>query len=394
MSTTEDKGSSEEPFTIDDRHLPGGGFAPGEGVDATVVKVGAEWVFLDVGDKGEGLIDRREVADVDLRPGDPLRVWFMHSSGDGLIFSRKPAKGAAGRAMLQDALDQRTPVEGVVGAVTAGGFEVRLSDEVKVFCPFSQMPLRRADRPTDAIGQRLGFLVIEMAEEGRRVIVSRRALIEEEERSARAVLRERLQVGLTVTGTITKVKEFGVFVNLGGIEGLVPRSETGLARDADLAETFPVGETIPVTVKALDWNRNRISLSVGAPGEDPWRSVAAAYPEGSVHQGTVTRLAPFGAFVKLAEGVEGLAHISTLGGSKRLRHPREAFREGQQMEVRVEKVDPDRRRISLAPADFEQTREGASALNEYKQKAAVAEGGFGSLGDILRASLAKKKAKE
>ncbi len=170
------------------------------------------------------------MADLDLRAGDPLRVWFVRSSDDGLLFSRKPAKGAAGRAMLQDALDQRTPVEGVVGAVTAGGFEVRLGDEVKVFCPFSQMPLRRADRPTDAIGQRLAFLVIEIAEEGRRVIVSRRALIEEEEQKARAALRERLQVGLTVIGTITRVKEFGVFVNLGGIEGLVPRSETGLAR--------------------------------------------------------------------------------------------------------------------------------------------------------------------
>jgi small subunit ribosomal protein S1 len=393
MSATEEKGTSEEPFTIDDQHLPGLGFAPGEGVDAAVVKVGAEWVFLDVGDKGEGLLDRREVADVELQPGDPLRVWFVRGSDDGLLFSRKPAKGAAGKAMLQDALDNRTPLEGVVGAVTAGGFDVRLGDEVKVFCPFSQMPLRRADRPTDAIGQRLAFLVIEIAEEGRRVIVSRRALLEEEEQKARAALRERLQVGLTVPGTITRVKEFGVFVNLGGIEGLIPRSETGVARGEELGEAFPIGKSITVTVKSLDWSRNRISLSTLAAGEDPWLSVAAAFPDGSVHQGTVTRLAPFGAFVKLAEGIEGLAHISTLGGGKRIRHPRETIKEGQQIEVRVEKVEPDRRRISLAPADYEQTREGSSVIEEYRQKAAPTVGGFGSLGDILRASLAQKKGK-
>jgi small subunit ribosomal protein S1 len=366
---------------------------PGQVLEVRVVAIGEEWVFLDVGGKGEGMLDRRELGDengtVTVAVGDLLRVWFVGNDEDGMKFTTRAGTGAGARDQIEDAFRNRLPVAGVVGGEVKGGFEVRLG-EIRAFCPFSQMDLRRIEKPTDYVGQQYDFVVTEFGEEGRNIVLSRRVLLEEAQRLEREAVKARLKEGMTVTGIVTGVRDFGAFVNIGGIEGLIPLSEVGWSRTADIREAISTGQEVTVAIKALDWERDRITLSLKDTQADPWHGKAGEIAPGSVLSGTVVRLTPFGAFVRLAEGVDGLIHISKLGGGKRIKHPREAVKEGQKIEVKVESVDREKKRISLAPAGFEESEEGAKELKEYQQKADTSAKSMGTLGDLLKRKLGEK----
>ncbi len=368
--------------------------SPGQALSARVVAVGGEWIFLDAGGKGEGLLDRREVTDeegsVTVKTGDALRVWFMGADGDGMKFTAVAGVGPGAAAQLEDAFRNRLPLQGTVAGEIKGGFEVRLG-ETRAFCPFSQMDLRRIERPADYAGQRLTFLIAEYGEEGRNIVLTRRALLEEERRKEKEALKARLREGLTVTGSVTRVRDFGAFVDIGGIEGLIPLSEVGWSRTEDIHAALKPGQSVTVVVKALDWERDRITLSLKDTQADPWHGKVGDFTPGSVHTGTVVRLAPFGAFVRLAEGVDGLVHISRLGGGRKIKHPREAVREGDRLEVKVEEVDTERKRISLSPAAFEDTGEGSQAVQEYQRRSQPASGSMGTLGDLLRRKMEEMK---
>lgn len=371
-----------------------GRLKPGSQIQARVLHVSGEWVFLDIGQKGEGVLDRREVTDAEgnmvVAPGDTISAWFTGSSKGELRFTtRIGGTGAADRSMLEDAWKAGIPVEGTVEKEVKGGFEVKIGSS-RAFAPYSQMSLRRVADTASFVGQKLKFIIIEYAEGGRNLIVSHRAILEEEAARELEQLKETLQVGMTVPATVTSLQKFGAFVRSGAIEGLLPISEIGWTKVRDVADVLAVGQEITVTIKQLDWERKKFSFSLKDTIADPWESTVEKFAVGSCHTGTVSRLAQFGAFVSLGEGVDGLLHISKLGKGKRINHPKDLLREGDTIEVLVEGVDRESRRISLALADVVRAEAEAEAdMASFRQQASQAPAAMGTFGDLLKAKLNK-----
>ncbi|MDD2559021.1 MAG: S1 RNA-binding domain-containing protein, partial [Desulfuromonas sp.] len=189
-----------------------------------------------------------------------------------------------------------------------------------------------------------------------------------------------------VKGGITNGRDFGAFVDIGGIEGLLPISEVSYARVEDINQVLSLDQEVEVAVKKLDWKNNKFSFSLRDTQADPWKKVGGIYKEGEQYPGTVSRLAPFGAFVTLEDGVDGLIHVSRLGEGKRIAHPQEVLQPGQKLEVRIEKIDLDERRISLVPADQEMH---GTEVKSYADS--VPSGGLGTLGELLKTQQNRKK---
>ncbi len=375
----------------------GGKLDPGQKIEAKVTAVTKDWVFLDVGQKGEGVIDRKEFLDAEgnltIAEGETVPAYFVSREGGELRFTTRVG-AAAGRAELEEAWRSGIPVEGRIEKEIKGGFEVRLAGNTRAFCPYSQSGQRRGDDPNQMIGQALPVRITQYTEQGRNIVVSHRAILDEERAQQRERLQETLKEGDTVRGTVASLQKFGAFIDIGGIEGLLPISEIAWGRIEDPADVLSVGQELELVVKSLDWEQNRFSFSRKDTLADPWEAAVQDLREGSVVSGTVSRLAPFGAFVTLLEGVDGLLHISKLGAGKRINHPREVVNEGQQVTVKVEKVERDSRRISLAMVG-EKTEEDAASQEDISRYAKKDAGGsMGTLGDLLRGSLDAKKKKK
>lgn len=392
---TEEEESFAELFEQSYRK-EGGRLKPGQKVTARILKVGAEWVFIDIGQKGEGIVDRKEFLDLDgnvtVQEGDTVAAYFLSASHGEMRFTTKVGGGGSGSAQLEEAWQAGVPVEGLVEKEIKGGYEVRLAGTSRAFCPYSQMSLRRTDNPEAFVGNRFPFRITEYGEKGRNIIVSRRAILEEEQQRLREEAKGRIAEGMTVTGRVVSLRDFGAFVDIGGIEGLIPVSEVGWERVRDVRDVLSVGQEVRVVIKAIDTEKERISLSLKETQADPWEVATEKFSEGSFHTGTVARLAPFGAFVTLAPGIDGLIHISKLGGGKRINHPREVLKEGESVEVKVEGVDRSARRISLALAGAARTADEEEAtLAEFRRRATEAPAGMGTLGELLKAKTERKR---
>ncbi|HEY6000451.1 MAG TPA: 30S ribosomal protein S1 [bacterium] len=365
---------------------------PGRRVAAKVLKVGAEWVFLDVGQKGEGVLDVKELLDADGRPtvaaGETLHVYYLGSEDGELRFTTRVGGAGSGTAQLEQAWQAGIPVEGRLEAEIKGGFDVRLAGGARAFCPFSQLGLRRQDNPQEAVGRTLEFRITEFRDKGRSIVVSHRAILEEERRRQRETLRRTLREGMVVKGTVTGLREFGAFIDIGGIEGLLPVSEAGWGRTGDIGQLLKIGQEVEVAIKGLDWERERFTFSLRARLADPWEKAGAKYVPGSTHTGTVARLTTFGAFVTLEEGIDGLVHISKLGEGRRINHPREVLKEGQQLAVTVDEIDPAQRRVSLSPASLKAAEAEAAA---YVNRPPASMGTFG---ELLKAGLERSRKKD
>lgn len=363
---------------------------PGQKVEGTVLQLGKEWIFLDVGQKGEGVLDAREMQDEEGRltvaEGDTVSAYFVSRKGGELRFTTRLGAGEAGAAQIEEAWRSGIPVEGRLEKEIKGGFEVRLPGGMRAFCPYSQLGMRREDYPEAIVGQTRSFKVLQFGEQGRNVVVSHRAILEEERARQRETLRETLEEGAVVTGTVTALRDFGAFVDIGGLEGLLPISEISYGRVDRIEDALHVGQTLDVAVKKLDWENQRFSFSLRDTLADPWGKVGTLYAEGSTHTGTVARLAQFGAFVTLEEGIDGLIHISKLGAGRRISHPREVLQVGQQLLVTIEQVDREQRRISLAPAAAAAEQAGPS---RYVEK--PSGGSMGTLGELLKGRRDGKK---
>jgi small subunit ribosomal protein S1 len=364
---------------------------PGQKLTGKVLKIGNEWIFMDTGQKGEGVIERKEFLDNDgnitVAEGDVISAYFLSSSHGEMRFSTKIGGGAisgGGSTQLEQAWQAGVPVEGVIEKEIKGGYEVKLGTS-RAFCPYSQIALRRVENPEALIGTRLAFRISEYAENGRNIVVSRRALLEEEQRQLKEDAQAGLSEGMTVVGTVTSLQDYGAFVDIGGIEGLLPISEIGWSRVKDVRDVLAVGQQLSVVVKSIDKEKERISLSLKDTLTDPWEQVPTKFPEGSFHTGTVARLDTFGAFVTLCDGVDGLLHISKLGSGKRINHPREVVKEGEQIEVKIESIDSASRRISLALAGpARAAAEEEATMTEFRRQEDDGPKGMGTLADMFR----------
>jgi len=326
----------------------------GQKTEATVLQISDEWLFLDVGQKGEGVLDSKELLDEEgqltVGIGDKVSVFFLSGKNGELRFTTRLGGGSAGTAQLEEAWRSEIPVEGRIEKEVKGGFEIKLPGNVRAFCPFSQLGLRRQESDAEVVGETLSFKITQFGEQGRNIVVSHRNILEEERRQQREALKETLKEGAVVQGTVTNIRDFGAFVDIGGLEGLLPISEMSYGRVDKIEDLLAVGQEIEVAVKRLDWEKNRFSFSLRDTQADPWSKVGTIYMVGSRCSGTVSRLAKFGAFVTLEDGIDGLLHISKIGGDQRIKHPQDVLTLGQSLDVVIEKIDTDEKRISLAQA--------------------------------------------
>lgn len=324
---------------------------PGRKVRARVVSVSGEYVYIDLGGKSEGVIDLREFMDEDgsvhVQEGGEVEAFFV-TVQDGMRVLTTKVRGYSAVKLnaIRDAYDAGLPVNGEVRREVKGGFEVMVGG-VRCFCPFSQIDLRGGREGGIYLGQTFPFRVIEFGEEGRNIIVSRRTVLEHERKERIERLRSTLAVGMDVQVTVRSIHNFGAFVDLGGVDGLIPASEMAWSRAERPSEVLSAGQKVTARIIALDWESNRLTLSLKALQPDPWAGIAERYPVDGRVNGTIVRLAPFGAFVNLEPGIDGLIHISNLGAGRRINHPREVVETGQTVEAYVREVDPGKRKISL-----------------------------------------------
>ncbi|MGV3621655.1 MAG: S1 RNA-binding domain-containing protein, partial [Archangium sp.] len=328
----------------------------GEKVTAKIFQLGAETVFATIG-KHEAMIDLDELKDdqgiLRYGVGDEIEAFVMETGAKGIQLSRKLSKGAASLSMLVDARASGLPVEGLVISVNKGGLEVAVGD-VRAFCPASQVDVRPV-KMEDLVGQRLTFRVTEVKEKN--VVLSRRAILDEENKGKAAELKKTLAVGKVLKGRVVNVQAFGAFVDLGGLEGLIPVSELSHTRIGHPSEVVDVGNEVEVEVIRMEdgepnspdksKRKDRLTLSMRSRLEDPFKALlSSTVKEGAVLKGKVVRLQPFGAFVELAPGVDGLIHVSAMS-ERRIAHPRDVLTVGQEIEVKVEKIDENEKRIGL-----------------------------------------------
>lgn len=250
---------------------------PGEKVEARIVKISPEWVFLDLGGKNEGYLDRKELlneeGELTVKEGDTIRAYFLSSRQDEKLFTTKIGPGDAGRIYLEDAWRNGIPVEGLVEKEVKGGFEIRISGTIRGFCPFSQMGLGRIGTPADYTGKRLQFIITEYGERGRNVILSNRVILERERQEKRAEMMQSLQEGQIVRGKVVSLQKFGAFVDIGGMQGLLPMSEIGWGRIENINDALKIDEEVEVAVLKIDREKDRISLSLKKLLADPWEKV-------------------------------------------------------------------------------------------------------------------------
>lgn len=366
----------------------------GQKVQAVILKITPEWTFLDLGRKSEGCLSTREIEDEEghltVKEGDLIEAFFLSSEANEALFTTRITGKGVASAYLADALEGGIPVEGVVEKEIKGGYQVKLPGNIRGFCPFSQMGMPRTRTRTDPTGQKVAFKVIEYDRAGQRVLLSNRAILEEEHRVRMASLKESLREGMVVRGTVVSIKDFGAFLDIGTVQGLIPISEIGYGRVEDIHQWLKVGQEVEAMITRLDWEKERFSFSIKAVLPDPWEDVPLKYPEGSVHFGIVTRPMEYGAFVQLEPGVEGLVPISEFRAGRKVKHARQLVAEGRSLTVKVQSVDPDARRISLAiewekPEETQDSEENVASYTESSPRS------LGTLADLL---MAKNTGKE
>jgi small subunit ribosomal protein S1 len=358
---------SEDFATLFAQHEARRAIERGQVVKGRIIQITAEHVFVDVGGKGEAWIDRAELADADgqlrVKVGDEVEATVV-STGDEIRLSHKLRQGGQAREALAMAAQTGVPVEGKVAGVIKGGYEVTVGG-LRAFCPFSQMDLRRVDSEQEYVGRVLEFRVTRYAEGGRNLVLSRRALLEEQAALAAVETRKKIVPDAVLPGTVVSLADFGAFVDLGGVQGLVPMSELSHARVERAGDRLRVGETVTVKVLRLDAEKGRITLSLKALEGDPWAAVPAQLRERQVVRGRAVRATEFGVFVELLPGVDGLLHTSEIP-----RHRQGAIREmvaaAAELAVMIVAIDPSKRRIALALAP-----EGASVGDQMESAVGV-----------------------
>lgn len=332
-------------------------FQPGQMVESRIVSISNDTIFLELNGKSEGILDRAELVDkngeLTVKEGDPIKAFFLKAQNGELHFTTRISGDKVDTAILEEAYKNKIPIEGVVEKEIKGGYEVKIGD-ARAFCPYSQMGLKRTEEGTNWVGKHLTFIIQEYKDNGRNLIVSNRAIEEALQQEKIDKLKETLKEHSIIMGTIKSVQDFGAFVDLGGVQGLIPVSEISRERVENIQEVLQVGKEIRAEIIKLDWKNERITLSMKSLLEDPWTGAAKKYPVGSKHTGKVARITDYGAFVSLEPGLDGLVHVSELRSGGKYNNVKDAVKLGQTLRVLVLEVDESRKRISLKPASSEE----------------------------------------
>ena len=355
----DDDGSSmtmEEVMAASDEQLARKPIHRGMLTTGTVIMLSQEGLVVDVGQKVEGLVPYNQLFEFEttaeeaakyFKSGDDLQVYAIRVdiANSTIILSKKRADQERAWNLLQDIFDKKLPVEVEIVEKVRGGLVANLG--VRAFLPASQVDVRRINDLDPYVGQRMRVRIIELNRRRNRVIISRRSIMEEELAGQKEETLKRLEPGAKLEGEVVEITDFGAFVNLGGVDGLVHRSEITHGRFNHPREVLEVGQKVQVEVLDMDLERERINLSMKSLKGDPWENVLANFHIGQKVGGKVTNITPFGAFVEIESGLEGLIHVSEMSWTKRVRHPKEIVEEGQEVEAMVLKIDVPQQRISL-----------------------------------------------
>src|SRR6266480_4191364 len=329
-------------------------FEEGDVVTGKVVRIDKDEVLVDIGYKSEGVIPAHELSirksvdaseEVELGEEVDALVLTKEDQDGRLILSKKRARFERAWRRIEAAAESGEPVEGNVIEVVKGGLIIDLG--VRGFLPASLVDIRRVQNLDEYLGQKIECKVIELNRSRNNVVLSRRAVLEEERKEARQQILDRLQPGLVVEGQISNIVDFGAFVDLDGIDGLIHISELSWSHVNHPSEILSIGDTVSVKVLDIDRDRQRISLGLKQTQEDPWQRVVDTYNVNDELEGKVTKVVTFGAFVEILDGVEGLVHISELA-PHHIENPREIVEQGDQVKVRILEIDSERRRLSLS----------------------------------------------
>lgn len=317
-----------------------------------IVSVKQDGVIVDIGYKSEGFIAATEFSPEELsrlKAGDTIEAYVVDiQDSEGVItLSKEKASKIKAWDILESAYQKGTLVEGHICAKTKGGLSVDILN-VKAFLPGSQVDIKAVKELDSLIGKAMSFKVLKLNNKRSNIIVSRRAAIEEERQKKKVITLTKLKEGSQLEGVVKNITDYGVFVDLGGIDGLLHISDISWGRITHPSEFFAVGETIEVIVLKYDEEQERVTLGYKQKKADPWSSVGEKYPLGTKVKGRVVSIADYGAFVELEEGVEGLVHVSELDWSSRPKHPSKYLSIGENVEATVLRVDMEERRISLS----------------------------------------------
>ncbi len=321
-----------------------------------VIMLAQEGIVVDVGAKIEGMLPYNQLFEHEsnaeeaakyFKPGDDIQVYVIRSDipNSTITLSKKRADQERAWNLLQDIHENGKPVEVEIVEKVRGGLVASLG--VRAFLPASQVDIRRVNDLAPYVGRRMKVKIIELNRRRNRVIISRRAILQDEISHLKEDTLKKLEPGARLEGEVVEITDFGVFVNLGGVDGLVHRSELTHGRFSHPRDVVKLGDKVRVEVLDMDLERERINLSMKKLVSNPWENVLAHYNIGQRVTGTVTNLTPFGAFVEIEPGLEGLIHVSEMSWTKRIRHPKEALNEGDQVEAMILKIDMQQQRISL-----------------------------------------------
>ncbi len=358
---------------------------PGSIVTGVVIDIDKDWVTVHAGLKSEGVIPAAQFQDEDgeitLQVGDEVQV-ALETVEDGFgetRLSREKAKRAEAWKVLEAAHSADEVVKGVINGKVKGGFTVDVSS-IRAFLPGSLVDVRPVRETTHLEGKELEFKVIKLDQKRNNVVVSRRAVLEQANSAEREELLASLQEGMAVKGIVKNLTDYGAFVDLGGVDGLLHITDMAWKRIKHPSEIVNVGDEIDVKVLKFDRERNRVSLGLKQLGEDPWVSITQRYPEGARIKATITNLTDYGCFAELEEGVEGLVHVSEMDWTNKNIHPSKVVQVGDELEVMVLDIDEERRRISLG---IKQCQENPwDAFGKQYEKGAKISGKIKSITDF------------
>ena len=361
-------------------------FDEGDVVSGKVVRIDQDEVLVDIGYKSEGVIPMNELSirksvdphdEVELGEEVDALVLTKEDQDGRLVLSKKRARFEKAWRKIEAAAESGEPVEGTVIEVVKGGLIIDLG--VRGFLPASLVDIRRVQNLDEFLGTKIECKVIELNRSRNNVVLSRRAVLEEERKEVRQQILDRLQPGMVVEGAISNIVDFGAFVDLDGIDGLIHISELSWSHVNHPSEILSIGDLVPVKVLDIDRDRQRISLGLKQTQEDPWQRVIDTYRIGDELEGKVTKVVTFGAFVEIMDGVEGLVHISELA-HHHVENPREIVEPGQDVRVKILEIDSERRRLSLSVKRVEEQLPHIKSAAEAG--AAAAEAAGGEIGDV------------